>query len=167
MPITRRFDSSGNHADGRGFIAGAAAVSTLGAAGVWALRPLPPIDPKSETRLQSPPGARAETRRSAEVTPQAFSVPIWIAPPAPPSPPVPPPPAPVRPALKLQLLAIIREGGVDRAILYDPDLDRLFSRVAGETLGDRTVRLVTSERVDITDGDVVRTLALRNDGGAK
>lgn len=94
----------------------------------------------------------------------AFRVPVWVAPTPPPAPEKPAPPLP---PLKLQLLAIIREGEVYKAALYDPDADKVLVVAAGETLGaGRAVEAVTATAVSVRDagGRGVRTLALRDEG---
>ncbi len=86
--------------------------------------------------------------------------------------PPPPPPAPVvaarepepppPPPLKLQLLAIVREGdGTYRALVYDPDQDALLALAEGQSVGPRTVESVTAEEVTLRDRRGVRALALR------
>ncbi len=91
----------------------------------------------------------------------AFRAPVWIAAAPAVKAPAPPPPPPLR----LQLLAIVRDGGALRAALYDPDSDRLFVVSSGETIGGRTVETVTADRVDLKDAFGVRTLSLASAGG--
>jgi hypothetical protein len=141
-------------------------LGAVAAAAVWAFSPLETPD------LAPPPAAApAEAPAAGPVAAldlSAFRAPLWIAPPPPPPPvvavrePEPPPPPP----LKLQLLAIVREGdGSYRALVYDPDTDRLMTLAEGEKLGARTtVETVTAGEVRLRDGGRgLRTLALCDD----
>jgi hypothetical protein len=94
----------------------------------------------------------------------AYKAPLWIveAPPPPP-PPAPPPPPP----LKLQLLAVITEGDIQKAAIYDPDTDRLFMVASGETVAGRMVENVDPRGVDLRDGKQVRRLALNPQEGGR
>lgn len=99
----------------------------------------------------------------------AFDAPIWLQPPPPPTPeiaakPAPPPPPSLPPPapLKLELLGIIREGDSYRAVIYDPDTDKVAVLAAGDTLAGRTVGKVTADAVAIKDGVGTRTLTLKN-----
>jgi hypothetical protein len=94
----------------------------------------------------------------------AFRVPIWVAEAAPPTPPpaiaTPPPPP-----LKLQLLAIVKEGETYKAAVYDPDSDRLLVLGAGDRVGVRTVNAVSRSSVTLRDETGTRTLALKDAKG--
>lgn len=92
----------------------------------------------------------------------AFRAPVWVAPP-PVSAAAPPPPPP--PPLKLQLLAIMREGTAYKAALYDPDSDRLLVVGSGDRVSGQTVDGVAADRVSLRDERGVRTLSLREGGG--
>lgn len=127
-----------------------------GLAAAWAFWP-----------MRSPGLSSTDAVRSSEVGHDAgatsldlgaFRSPLWITPPPPPPPPAPPP---VPPPVRLQLLAVIHEEGVYKAVLYDPDADRVVVVAQGETLGTRTVERVTEAGVQIRDGSGLRTLALR------
>lgn len=141
-------------------LAGCAAVVAMCAA--WAAWPIA-VEPVPVSA-----GAAVVTERPATTIAaldlDAFRVPVWVAPtppPAPEKPALPPPP------LKLQLLAIIREGESYKAALYDPDADKVLVVAAGETLGaGRAVEAVTATAVSVRDagGRGVRTLALRDEG---
>lgn len=133
------------------------------AAGVWAFWPLGAGEIEEPTIAASPVEAPARTVASLDTA--AFRAPLWVAPPAPPAPPVaaaPPPP------LRVQLLAVVHEEGVYKAVLYDPDSDRLLVLREGETLGagGRSIQSVTVSAVQIRDQSGIRTLALRQDQGS-
>lgn len=100
--------------------------------------------------------------QTAALDVEAFRAPVWVAPP-PVAAAAPPPPPP--PPLKLQLLAIVREGTAYRATLYDPDTDRLLVVGSGDRVSGQTVDGVAADRVSLRDDRGVRTLSLR-DGGA-
>src|SRR3954462_6437056 len=92
-----------------------------GVAAAWALWPLSTPRGVSATdaiRVIEPPAMTL-----AALDADAFRAPIWVAASAPPAPPAPPPPLP---ALRLQLLAVVQEEGVYRAVLYDPDADKVL-----------------------------------------
>jgi hypothetical protein len=130
------------------------------AAGVWAFWPLGAVRIEEPTIAAGP--VEAPARAALALDTAAFRAPLWVAPPAPPAPPVaaaPPPP------LKVQLLAVVHEDGVYKAVLYDPDSDKLLVLKEGETLGSvgRSVQSVSATAVQIRDQSGVRTLALRED----
>ena len=127
----------------------------------WAIWPLQTASFSAPAvPVDSAEGAKAAT---ADDDVSAFRAPLWVAPPPPPAPPsVAPPPPP----LKLQLLAVIREGDRYKAMLYDPDADRIVVASEGERLGERTVESVSAAGVQIRDGNGLRTLALRRAGDA-
>ena len=127
----------------------------------WPLRPEAIETPKIEV---APPVAR----QVAALDIAAFRAPIWVAEPPPPPPvaavPAPPPPPP----LKIQLLAIVREGEVYKAAVYDPDSDRILVVASGEKLGTRMVEQVDQGTLTLRDGTAKRVLALKDtpkDGG--
>lgn len=111
--------------------------------------------PSRETQL---PGAPVELLTPANETngaptgvaldQSAFHSPIWVTPPAPP--PEPRPTAPPPPT-KLQLLALSTENGVAKALLYDPDSDRVVSVSVGDKVSRAEVEDITSDRVVIAD----------------
>jgi len=133
----------------------------------WAFMPLPEvtIDTPRESPPNLPRSAPEPTRLALDLA--AFHAPLWIAPPSPPAPTPVPKPEPPPPPLKLQILAIVREsGGADdhggnRALLYDPDTDKPIWVRPGQTIGRRTVERITAEAVELRDGTLLRTLALR------
>jgi hypothetical protein len=91
----------------------------------------------------------------------AFRAPLWVVPPPPPVAAAPPPPPP---PLKLQLVAIVREGEVCKAALYDPDQDKLFIVGKGERIAGRIIEEVRAGDLTIRDHGVNRTLALKTEG---
>ena len=133
-----------------------AMTGSLGASAAWALWPLRTSDLVPALAGETP--QTAPETAVAELDTSAFRAPLWISAPPPP-PPAAAPAAP--PPLKLQLLAVVREGGQYRAMLYDPDSDRILVAAEGERLGARTLERVTAAGVQIRDASGVRTLALR------
>lgn len=139
---------------------GLAIAAAVAASGVWALWPLrsaplgPPVAPDASQRL---PAVAV-----ADLDVSAFRAPLWVVPTPPPAPA--PPPAPPAP-LKLQLLAVIHEDGLYKAVVYDPDADKILVAAAGERLGNRTVERVNPSGVELRDGAGLRTLVLRSDQG--
>jgi hypothetical protein len=91
----------------------------------------------------------------------AFHAPLWVVPPPPPPPAAPAPPPP---PLKLQLIAIVREGEGYKAALYDPDQDKLFIVGTGERIAGRIIEEVRAGDLTIQDHGISRTLALKSEG---
>lgn len=101
----------------------------------------------------------------------AFEAPLWTAPPPPPPPirviaatPTLPPPPP----LKLQLLGIFQVETSDsassyRALLYDPDQDKVVIVASGDSIAQRTVDFIDRGSIALRDTAGVRTIALRPD----
>jgi hypothetical protein len=108
-----------------------------------------------------PPLPEAAPIQVAVLDTAAFRAPLWVSPPAPPPAPAPPPPPP---PLRLQLLAVVLEGGAYRAVLYDPDTDRVLVASEGQTVSGRTLERVSARGVRVRDQAGVRVLALRQDG---
>lgn len=132
---------------------------------LWAFLPL-------ETPRATPPQTDASQSEVAiaarpEFDVAAFNVPLWVAPPpvkvAQASPPAPPPPPP--PPLKWQLLAIVKEESTYKAVVYDPDTDKVLVLGEGDESGACRIAKVTPTSVDVRDAAGVRTLALRETGG--
>jgi hypothetical protein len=126
------------------------------AAAVWAFVPL--HAPTIEASNVDAPKPKAEPIALAALDSEAFRAPLWVAPPppsAPAAPPAPPPP------LRLQLLAVVHEGGVYKAMLYDPDADRILVAAQGDSPAGKKVEQVTANSVKIRDATGVRTLALK------
>ncbi len=145
----------------------ASAVALLGSC-LWAFWPLGP------SRLGVPEIGVAAEAPAEPASPvldvAAFNAPLWVAPPTQPPPPpapsvvaTPPPPPP----LKWQLLAIVREGDAYKALVYDPDADKVLTLAEGDHAGPRRVARITPTSVDVRDGAGVRTLALREQAGGR
>lgn len=130
--------------------------------GLWAFTPL-------EARLPPEPAPSRSTPTKVPTGPlpfnaAAFHTPVWISPAkeealadvSPPPPPAPP--------VRFQLVAVIRGESGHKAVLYDPDADRLI--VLGENQSSRglTAIRLTPTSVDLSDNAGVRTLALRSTG---
>jgi hypothetical protein len=128
---------------------------TAAAVGAWAFWPVSPASlDEPDLSVRGSPRAEAEL---PVLEAAAFQTPLWVAQ----APPPPPPPAPAPPPpLRLQLIAIVHEQGRYRAALYDPDADELSVVASGDTIGARTVSDVAKDSVTITEGKLVRTLAL-------
>ncbi len=93
----------------------------------------------------------------------AFETPLWLAPPPPPPTEIAAKPPPPPPPLKLELLGILREGESYRAVVYDPETDKVTVLSSGDTLAGRTVGRITAETVAIKDGAGTRTLTLKTE----
>ena len=91
-----------------------------------------------------------------------FDAPVWLAPPAPPPVEVAAKPTPPPPPLRLELLGIVRENDAYKAVVYDPDTDKVTVLASGDTLAGRTVGNITAVTVAIRDGAGIRTLTLKN-----
>lgn len=144
----------------RRLIAGCVGAVTLCLA--WALWPLSPAPAQPPAVHAAPQPLPSEVHLALDL--DAFRAPIWVAeapPPPPPAAPAPPPP------LKLQLLAITREGDALRAVLYDPDTDRLHVVGDGETVTGGTVDRVLADSVSFrgAGGGGFQTLSLNPGGG--
>jgi hypothetical protein len=98
----------------------------------------------------------------------AFDVPVWLAPPPPPPPPaveVAAKPAAL-PPLKLELLGIIKESNGYRAVVYDPDTDKVAVVGSGDSLAGRKVDRISADTLAIRDASGIRTLTLKAPPGA-
>lgn len=126
---------------------------------VWPIKTSPVV---------SPVVAQPETTKAqiAALDLAAFRVPLWVADPAPPAPAAANAPAPPPSPLKLQLLAIIHEGEVYKAAVYDPDSDRILVVAAGEKIGARRVDMVDETTLTLRDDTGRRVLALKAGGGS-
>lgn len=130
-----------------------------GAAGFafWPVRP----------EVFTAPVIEREAPMKREATPlnlAAFRAPIWVAEAPPPAPVAAAAPAPPPPPLKIQLLAIVKEGAVYKAAVYDPDTDRIVVVAEGEKVGARLVERVEESRLTLRDQVGARVLALREGG---
>lgn len=161
-----------------------AAAGVLAIFAIWAFWPLPKVDSKSELALrQDMPdeifGAKGTVREGLVSSAGAMNLPafeakLWVVPPRPvevaaippPSPPTPPPP------LKLQLVAIVRDGSeaasdsdVLRAVLFDPEANKVHKLAAGATIQRYKVQSISSDVVELMDtqfpGAPVHALRMR------
>src|ERR1043165_478815 len=150
---------------GRGGITVCAIVFVL-ACSVFAWWPVP--HESAEAPVIDRP-VRAKAQPLATLDAAAFRVPTWAADPAPAAPPASASPPPPPPPLKLQLLAIMKEGDGSettyKAAVYDPDSDKLLVVAAGERIGTRTVDKVSQGSVTFRDDSGLRTLALKDTKG--
>ncbi len=151
---------------GRGRSAAGRALAALcvTACGVWAFMPLGTGPVEVPEPAEVPLAAHGRDQDHLDLA--VFNAPLWVAPPPPATKvaeTVPPPPAP--PPLSWQLLAILRDGGNYKALVYDPDADKLLVLGEGDRSGPCSVARVTPGSMDVRDGAGVRTLALRKDGG--
>ncbi|MBX3322241.1 MAG: hypothetical protein KF757_10815 [Phycisphaeraceae bacterium] len=132
----------------------------LVAVSIWSLWPLAAVEFEMLAQQATEPPAAAAREALDQA---AFAAPIWyVAPPpvavAAPKPPPPPPP------LKLQLIAIIYEGGSPRAVLYDPDRDAMISVGVGQEVArGRVIESIDPSTVVVRDAE--RTVALSLLGG--
>jgi len=69
--------------------------------------------------------------------------------------------APKPPAFKLQLISIIDEGEERQAALYDPETDRLFIVVSGDTVNQHTVTAIEADAIELSDGSTTNRLTLK------
>ncbi len=131
-------------------------------AAAWALRPLAPT--AKPAQLEEAPQSVSQGPARLALDVDAFRAPIWVQ--APQLSQAPPDAAPL-PPLRIQLLAILREGDIYKAALYDPDADRLFIVASGESVAGRTVDRVLADAVALRDGGGGEVLTLaRSAGGA-
>ena len=132
---------------------------------LWAFLPLEAPRATPPRTDASQPEVAIAARPAFDVA--AFNAPLWVAPPpvkvAQASPPAPPPPPP--PPLKWQLLAIVKEESLYKAVVYDPDTDKVLVLGEGDESGLCRIARVTPTSVDVRDAAGVRTLALRETGG--
>jgi hypothetical protein len=139
---------------------------------VWALAPLESPDIARPVSARSPDDSPSASVSSPALDQSAFRVPLWIAQvttsPAAVEPVI---AAPPRPPLRLQLLAIIRDEATAtyRAMVYDPDTDRVLVGSVGERFIDQTIASVDAGSLRLRDdsGGEDRVLALKTAGGSK
>lgn len=122
-----------------------------------------PLEPThlTPTAITQPETAK---RQVASLDLAAFRIPLWVAEPAPPAPSAPLAPAAPPPPLKLRLLAIIHEGEIYKAAVYDPDSDKILVVAAGEKIGIRNVDKVDKSTLTLQDHTGKRVLALKAGG---
>ncbi len=135
------------------------------ACSVWAFFPLDTAQVETPQIASTEVESQSTTRAALDLA--AFNAPLWVTPPPPPTviaAPAPPPPPPP-PPLRWQLLAIVREGSGYRALVYDPETDKVLSLAEGDESGPRRVARVAPASMDVQDPSGVRTLALRDPAG--
>jgi hypothetical protein len=155
--------SSLHHPRRRGVLPVVIAGGAVVALSIWALRPLPRIDVGEPEPARAVPEQPAPPQLALDLA--AFRAPLWVAPPPPP-PPAPTIAAAPPPPLKLQLVAVLREPEGYRAVLYDPDADKLIFASEGQALGTRTIETVTRSDVKIRTGQALQTLSLLDKGAS-
>lgn len=129
----------------------------------WAL--LPPGKLSVEIPSLALATASQDEVKPAPLDAKAFDTPVWTIAAAPQPPTAPPPPPPPPPPLKLQLIGILKEDRGYKAVLYDPDTNRLFVKATGEEALGHKIDRVAADAITIKDGPLVRTLALKSVGG--
>lgn len=135
-----------------------AAVGLAVLAGAFAFWPLDRAGPAAFEL----PGAAEAGREPLSLA--AFDAPVWsIEIPAAPAPT--PAPLPTPPPLRLQLLGIacdeVNGKRVLKAVLFDPDSNKLSIVGHGQAISGRTVTAIEETKVTLSDGDLTHTLALR------
>jgi hypothetical protein len=126
----------------------------------WALGPMEHPEVEKHAWPPPPPTAAPPARQLLSLDVSAFSAPLWVAPPS----------APVAeatastPPLRLQLVAIVRDGESLRAVLYDPDTDRLLVSGPGDAVGDGTIESVSLSGLVLRNPSGTRTLSLNARG---
>ena len=153
------------------------AAAVIVGAGIWAFAPLQEPDAsgayiKDQEPTPTPSLLVAQgTGAATGFDRSAFNTPLWIAPTPPPPPPPPPAPPPTPPPLRLQLLAIIKDqynGGEQyKAMVYDPDTDKVLVIAAGEKVGSSSVESIDELGLRIKDAHGTRSLTLKSDGGRR
>lgn len=142
-------------------------VAAVGASAAWAFWPAAIAATAIEGGSEFPVQVEVEEagpEDAASIDLAAFDAPLWRmveAPPPPPPRPVVQAPPPPPPPLKLQLLGISIQGDQRRAVLYDPDQDRVFIVASGDSVAGRDVESITEDTVHLRDRSGVRMLALK------
>ena len=143
----------------------ALAVVLIAVCCAWAFFPLDPAQVETPQIAATEALSPATTRAALDLS--AFNAPLWVTPSPPPTviaAPAPPPPPPP-PPLRWQLLAIVREGSGYKALVYDPETDKVLSLAEGDESGPRRIARIASASMDVQDPSGVRTLALRDPAG--
>ncbi|HYE63787.1 MAG TPA: hypothetical protein VD997_17480 [Phycisphaerales bacterium] len=136
-----------------------AGLAILVAAG-WALY-LPTLDAPESPTLASA-AAPAETP-APPLELAAFQTPVWTVAEPIKEAAAPPPPAPT-PPLKVQLIGILKEGDSYKAVLYDPETNKVQVVAAGEDVQGRKVARIAADIVSIQNGRGMQMLTLKNQG---
>lgn len=95
------------------------------------------------------------------IDPQVFAVALWNPRPRPEAPP-PAVEAPTEP-IRLQLVAVVRDGTSLRAAVYDPEDDRIHLVTDGEMVRDFLVNQVTLAGVELSRNRSVHRLRIKED----
>src|SRR5690606_31038144 len=128
----------------------AAAACALAIAGAWTLRQTPAAQ-HNLPDLTAPQEAPAQESDGEALNLAAFQARIWNPRPDPvehkvaEAKPAAPPPVPLR----LQLVAIVRDGEELRAALYDPDANELRLATVGESVARHTITIVDATGVEL------------------
>lgn len=130
----------------------------------WALPPADdPDQPHLVTTLAEPSTEPISDDSPPAFDDQSFSARLWNPPqgsePAPPAPKAarrPPPP-------RLELIAIINDGGERRAAVYNPDTDRIRIVGSGDQISELTVTSVSADAVELSDGRATVRLTLKEE----
>jgi hypothetical protein len=134
--------------------------SVVSLCAIWALRPPAQVNPPPASH-HTTEGAVSPVRQTTNrIEHSVFAAAsLWNVPPKPPADPVAisEPPKP----LKLQLIGIVSEGGMKKAALYDPDMDKLLIVSNGERVREFSITSITDVAVELTDGQSSRRLMLR------
>lgn len=157
-------------------VVGAVCGVLVGLAVTWCCWPLGAEDgdPSADSTLTAAVASTPQTAPSLNLA--GFEAPLWTAPPPRAVATVPAAPPPPLPPLRLQLLGIFQVGGGTgeaahagdavasyRALLYDPDQDKVVIVASGDSIAQRRVDSVDKNAVALRDTGGVRTLALRPD----
>ena len=130
----------------------------------WAVAPADdPDQPDLFTTLVEPSTESISDDSPQAFDDQSFSARLWNPPPG--SGPAPPAPKSDRrpPPPRLELIAIINDGGERRAAVYDPDTDRIRIVASGDQISDLTVTSVSADAVELSDGRATVRLTLKEE----
>lgn len=133
----------------------------------WAFKPLTSSHDERSGQFSQPANKMPPASKST-LDVLAYAAPLWVAPPPPPAPAPAAVPSPPPPPLRLQLLAIVKEDGGYKALIYDPDADKLILAATGELVGGQSISRIDATQIELKGQGVgTRTLALRtpNPGG--
>lgn len=145
----------------------AACWTLLLVSGLWALWPvrMPTISAREFAAGHDP----APASSSLALDLSGFNAPVFTLPPTPKVEVAASPPALPPPPFKAQLLGIERvEGDIQafRAVMYDPEMDKIVHRGTGDSVMGRTIVSVTEKEVSVKLGQGTTTLSLRPKAGA-
>lgn len=147
-----------------GFVWRAIAGFCITGSGLWAFLPLAPAQEGVPVIAHDAGAARRLGPPALDLA--AFNAPLWVAPPLP-KVVASVPQTPALHPLKWQLLAIMRDGSTCKALVYDPESDKLLVLGEGDESGQRRVACINSTTIDVRDSAGIRTLALRDQTGIR